>query len=254
MTAVAPIATLPIPRLDARRLTRNYGRRTAVNGVDLQLHAGEVLGLLGVNGVGKSTTLNLLTGNLIPQTGSVNICGADLLRDPVKAKKHLGYLPEVVPLYPDMTVDEYLLFAAKLHGVAKKDLAGALELAKVRCSLADKSGSLIGKLSKGYQQRVGIAQAMVHSPDVIVLDEPGIGLDPAQSNQMRDLIRKLGRDSSVIFSTHILSDIETTCSRVAILHQGKIVLDEKLDGFAARHSATLEKVFLQITDSQGQAA
>ena len=250
MPATAPTEFPSTARLDARGLTKNYSRHAAVNGVDLQLHQGEVLGLLGVNGAGKSTTLNLLTGNLIPHSGHVNICGVDLLRDGVGAKKHLGYLPEVAPLYPDMTVDEYLRFAAQLHGVAKNNLASALDSAKNRCGLADKSTTQIGKLSKGYQQRVGIAQAIAHNPEVIILDEPGVGLDPAQSNQMRDLVRQLAQTSSVIFSSHILSDIETTCSRVAILHQGKIILDEKLVGFEARHGTSLEKMFLRITQEQ----
>jgi ABC-2 type transport system ATP-binding protein len=247
-------ASITIPKLEARGLMKSYGRHIAVNGVNLQLHQGDVMGLLGVNGAGKSTTLNLLTGNLIAQSGSVNICGADLQREPIKAKKNLGYLPEIAPLYPEMTVDEYLRFAAQLHGVDKKNLTATLESVKNHCSITDKSTTLIGKLSKGYQQRVGIAQAIVHNPEVIILDEPGVGLDPAQSNQMRDLIRQLAQTSSVIFSSHILSDIENTCSRVAILHQGKIVLDEKLDGFAARHNASLEQVFLRISATTEQAA
>lgn len=244
----------PALGLEARGLTKKYGRHTAVNGVDLQVRHGDVLGLLGINGAGKSTTLNLLTGNLLAQSGSVTICGMDLLREPVKAKRNVGYLPEVAPLYADMTVDEYLRFAAQLHGVAKADVAQALEAVKGRCNLQDKGASLIGKLSKGYQQRVGIAQAIVHNPEVIILDEPGVGLDPAQSSQMRELIRRLALSGSVVFSSHILSDIENSCSRVAILHQGRIVLDEILDGFVERHNATLEKVFLQITRAQEHAA
>ncbi len=254
MPSPDPAAAVSPPTLDARGLTKHYGRHLALNGVNLQLHQGDVLGLLGVNGAGKSTTLNVLSGNLVAAHGSVNICGADLQRAPVRAKKHLGYLPEVAPLYLEMTVDEYLRFAAQLHGVEKRNLAAAVEVAKQRCNLRDKSTILIGKLSKGYQQRVGIAQAIVHQPQVIILDEPGVGLDPAQSNQMRDLIRQLAQNSSVIFSSHILSDIETTCSRVAILHQAKIVLDEPLDGFFSRHNATLEQVFLRITGAQEQAA
>ena len=204
-------------------LNRNYGARAAVRHVSFEVNKGEVLGLLGPNGAGKSTTMQMLTGNLAPSSGTICICGIDLLDQPKAAKAKLGYLPEAPPLYRDLTVDEYLVLAAKLHRVPKQQLNAALSKAKQRCGLDEVGKRLIGSLSKGFQQRVGIAQAIVHNPDVIILDEPTVGLDPIQIREIRALIRELGGEHCVILSTHILPEVESVCDRVQIMHQGAIV-------------------------------
>jgi len=232
--------------LSAQNLCRNYGSYAAVDKVSLQLRRGEVLGLLGSNGAGKTTTMRMLTGNLAPSAGSIEICGIDLLDKPQQAKAHLGFLPEIPPLYQDMTVDEYLLFAARLHCVSKQTVQTVLGNVKQRCGLEDRGKHLIGNLSKGFQQRVGIAQAIIHSPDVIILDEPTVGLDPNQIREIRKLIRELGVSSSVILSTHILSEVESVCDRVQIMHQGNMVLDETLVGLQ-QQGTPLETVFTQLT-------
>ena len=232
--------------LSAQNLTRHYGEVVAVHQFDLQLRRGEVLGLLGPNGAGKSTTLRMLTGNLAPSSGSVEICGIDLLDKPQEAKAHVGFLPEIPPLYFDMTVNEYLLLAARLHRVPKEALKAALENVKQRCGLEQHSNNLIGTLSKGYQQRVGIAQAIIHNPDVIILDEPTVGLDPNQMREIRQLIRELGTTSSVILSTHILPEVENVCDRVQIMHQGSIVFDQPMIDLRQQNTS-LEAVFTQLT-------
>ena len=232
--------------LSAQNLTRHYGEVVAVHQFDLQLRRGEVLGLLGPNGAGKSTTLRMLTGNLAPSSGSVEICGIDLLDKPQEAKAHVGFLPEIPPLYFDMTVNEYLLLAARLHRVPKEALKAALENVKQRCGLEQHSNNLIGTLSKGYQQRVGIAQAIIHDPDVIILDEPTVGLDPNQMREIRQLIRELGTTSSVILSTHILPEVENVCDRVQIMHQGGIVFDQSMIDLRQQNTS-LESVFTQLT-------
>ena len=232
--------------LSAQNLTRRYGEVVAVHQFNLQLRRGEVLGLLGPNGAGKSTTLRMLTGNLAPSSGGVEICGIDLLDKPQKAKAHVGFLPEIPPLYSDMTVDEYLLLAARLHRVPREALTTALENVKQRCGLEQRSKHLIGTLSKGYQQRVGIAQAIIHNPDVIILDEPTVGLDPNQMREIRQLIRELGTASSVILSTHILPEVENVCDRVQIMHQGGIVFDQPMIGLRQQNTS-LEAVFTQLT-------
>jgi ABC-2 type transport system ATP-binding protein len=214
--------------VSARSLSRSYGGNPAVRDVSLELRRGEVLGLLGPNGAGKTTTMKMLTGNLAPSRGEVSICGIDLLDRPTAAKAHIGYLPEIPPVYKELKVDEYLRLAGRLHKVSKKDLPRAVTRAKERCGLVEMSGRLIGSLSKGYQQRVGIAQAIIHEPDVIILDEPTIGLDPNQIREIRTLIRDLGRDHSLILSTHILPEVEAVCDRVQILHRGEVVFNDAI--------------------------
>jgi len=212
----------------ARGLTRSFGSHVAVNNVTLELKRGEVLGFLGPNGAGKTTTMHMLTGNLAPSRGEISICGIDLLEEPAAAKARIGYAPEVPPLYRELTIDEYLLLAAKLHRLPKTRCAEAVGAAKRRCGLGEVGRKLIGTLSKGYQQRVGIAQAIVHMPDVVVLDEPTVGLDPNQIREIRALIRELGTRHSVILSTHILPEVEAVCDRVQIMHHGEIVYSDTI--------------------------
>ena len=209
--------------LSARNLTRRFGSQTVIHNVSLELRRGEVLGLLGHNGAGKTTTMQMLTGCLSPNNGSIEICGIDLAQKPTLAKTHLGYLPETPPLYRELTVNDYLTFAARLRGMKSADVSAALAQAKQRCGLEAVSKKIIGTLSKGYQQRVGIAQAIIHQPAVIVLDEPTVGLDPSQILDIRNLIRELGTAHSVILSTHLLSEVQSICNRVEILQNGKLI-------------------------------
>ncbi len=217
-----------MPLIQANQLTRYYGAHCAVDHISFTLNKGDILGFLGPNGAGKSTTMQMLTGNLAPSEGEILIDGIDLLDKPKAAKAALGYLPEQPPLYKELTVDEYLFYCARLHRIDKSSLRNAVELAQQRCGLVDVRKRLIGNLSKGYQQRVGIAQAIVHSPRVIILDEPTVGLDPIQIREIRELITELGKEHGIVLSTHILPEVQAVCNRVQIIHQGKLVFESSM--------------------------
>ena len=221
----------------AEHLSRRYGERTAVSDLSLQLQQGEVLGLLGPNGAGKTTTLRMLAGCLAPSEGRVLIDGADLAEDAATAKRSLGYLPEQPPLYPELTVNEYLTFCAGLHGVERSERDNAVGRARHDCGLNDVGGRVITHLSKGYQQRVGLAQAIVHRPRVIILDEPTVGLDPIQIREIRKLIGELAQEHSIILSSHILSEIQATCTRVCIINEGRLVFADSMEN-VKQHTAS----------------
>jgi len=204
-------------------LCRRFGAQPALRDVNLTLERGEVLGLLGPNGAGKTTCLRILSGNLAPTSGRVEIAGLDLSRHPIPAKRRLGYLPERPPLYPELRVDEYLTYCARLRRLPSARVRAAVTEAKRRCGLEDAGRRPIAKLSKGFRQRLGIAQAIVHRPSLLILDEPTEGLDPIQIREMRSLVRELATDSGVIFSSHILPEVQAVCDRVAILHHGRVV-------------------------------
>ena len=214
--------------VSVQHLSRNYGDLPAVTDVNFELVQGEVLGFLGPNGAGKSTTMQIITGNLAPSAGQVRIAGIDLLEQPKLAKAKIGYLPEQPPLYRDLSVDEYLRFCARLRGLPRNQITSAMEEAKQRCGLDAVGKRLINNLSKGYQQRVGIAQAIIHSPAVIVLDEPTVGLDPIQIREIRSLIRELGQEHGIILSTHILPEVQMTCDRVQIISNGRLVFSDNI--------------------------
>jgi ABC-2 type transport system ATP-binding protein len=209
--------------IEAVSLTKRYGTREAVHDVSFAVGAGEIVGLLGPNGAGKTTIMKILTCSLFPTQGTARVDGHDVLDDPLKVKASVGYLPENAPLYPDLTVQEYLGFVAQARGLGKANRAEAIDRVCTACGLSAVMHRGIGELSKGYRQRAGLAQAMVHDPRILILDEPTTGLDPHQIVEIRDLIRSLGREKTVILSSHILQEVEATCQRVLILNEGKIV-------------------------------
>jgi len=215
--------------LEAIELTRLFGGREAVKNVSFHLEKGEVLGFLGPNGAGKSTTMRMLTGNLAPSIGTVKICGIDMIENPKEAKALIGYLPEMRPIYKELSVDAFLTIAARLHKVPSKQIKKAVDIAKEKCGLSHMSKRLIENLSNGYQQRVAIAQAIIHNPLVVILDEPTVGLDPIQIREIRSLIREIGQKHSVILSTHILPEVEMVCDRVQIIDKGNLVFHGSID-------------------------
>jgi len=228
------------PLISVNNLTRRYGNFCAVNNISFELAVGDILGFLGPNGAGKSSTMQMLTGNLAPTQGQISINGVDLLEDPKAAKASMGYLPENPPLYQDMTVSEYLVFCARLHQVNKTRIQKVCDSAIEHCGLGDVQQRLIKNLSKGFQQRVGIAQAILHSPPVIILDEPTVGLDPIQILEIRELIKTLGQNHGVILCTHILPEVQAVCNRVQIINQGNLVYSADIEDMLNRQSTQFE--------------
>jgi ABC-2 type transport system ATP-binding protein len=228
--------------IEVEGLTKYYGDFRAIEDVTFTVSKGEILGFLGPNGAGKTTTMRILTGYMPASQGRCRIGGTDVFEDPITVKRRIGYLPENVPLYPELTVEEYLRFVAQIKGVAAADIPAALERITGKCGLQDVRNRLIRQLSKGFRQRVGLAQALIHEPDVIVLDEPTIGLDPAQIREVRELIRGLGRDHTIILSSHILPEVSQVCDRVLIINKGRILTEDTPDNLtrAARGKAPLD--------------
>ncbi|MFC1588763.1 ABC transporter ATP-binding protein [Pseudomonadota bacterium] len=230
--------------ITVNNLVRYYGDHRAVDDISFTLKAGDILGFLGPNGAGKSTTMKMLSGNLAPGEGEIYINGIDLLDHPKQAKAEIGYLPEQPPLYKEMTVDEYLAYCAKLHRIEKCKMPDAIEMAKTRCGLTESGRRLIANLSKGFQQRVGIAQAILHSPKIIILDEPTVGLDPNQIREIRDLIIELGKEHGIILCTHILPEVQAVCNRVQIINQGKFVYEADMEDLQVRRATGLHEISL----------
>ena len=208
--------------IEVENLTKNYAGFRAVQGISFHVDKGEIVGFLGPNGAGKSTTMKVLAAYLPPTDGKIRIAGYDVVNDSIEVRKRIGYMPENVPLYTDMRVHEFLRFRAELKRVARRKIKDRVETVKQLCSLKDVENKIIGTLSKGYRQRVGLADAMVHDPDLLILDEPTIGLDPNQIRAVRDLIKDLGKHHTILLSTHILSEVELTCNRVLVINRGKI--------------------------------
>lgn len=227
------------PVIAIENVSKRYGSVRALDGVSLTVEAGSVLGLLGQNGAGKTTLLNVLTGYLAPSEGRVLIDGHDVLLEPALAKRHLGYLPEHPPLYDEMTVQEYLRFAAELRGVTKRAIPGHVDEVMELTGLTAMRFRLLSHLSKGYRQRAGMAQALCGDPDVLVLDEPTVGLDPKQITEIRALIRTLGKGRTIVFSSHILSEVQQLCTQVVILDQGVVRLDSPMNQVHAGQEITL---------------
>jgi ABC-2 type transport system ATP-binding protein len=231
--------------IEVQHLTKRYGPVTAVDDVNFRVERGEILGFLGPNGAGKTTTMRILTGYMPATTGKAVVAGFDVFDQPIEAKKRTGYLPETPPLYPDMSVIEYLTFVSKIKGVAPADRRQRVRAIMERTRVSDVANRLCSKLSKGYKQRVGLAQALIHNPDVLILDEPTAGLDPKQIIETRQLIKELAGDHTIILSTHILPEVSQTCQRVVIINKGRVVAVDTPDNLTSRLRGS-ETLYVQV--------
>jgi len=216
-----------------RNLTKYYGKRLAVDNISFNVEKGEIVGFLGPNAAGKTTTMRILTGFLAPTSGNISVAGFDSIKNSLEVRQHIGYLPEAVPLYGDMTVRSYLDFAASLRGLDKDRIKRRIDEVTEICHLEEYIDVIIGKLSKGFRQRVGVAQAIIHEPEVLILDEPTIGIDPIQVAMTRDLIKELGKEHTILLSTHILPEVSVICKRVIIIHEGKIVAENRIENLSS---------------------
>jgi len=231
-------------------LTKRYARNVAVDHISFEVQKGQIVGFLGPNGAGKTTTMRMLTCFLPPTAGTATVAGFDVLDAPLDVKRRIGYLPETPPLYPEMETGEYLAFVGKLKGLSGADLSKRVDYVCGRCAVNEVKNKLLGKLSKGYRQRVGLAQAIIHNPDVLILDEPTAGLDPKQINETRDLIKSLAGDHTIILSTHILPEVEQTCEQVIIINRGKLVATDSVHNLQNRARGA-ETMFIEIGGRNG---
>jgi ABC-2 type transport system ATP-binding protein len=234
----------------AKDLTKRYARTIAVDQISFEVQKGQIVGFLGPNGAGKTTTMRMLTCFLPPTSGTATVAGFDVLEQSLEVKRRIGYLPETPPLYPEMETADYLAFVGKLKGLSGADLSKRVDFACDRCAIADVKKKILGKLSKGYRQRVGLAQAIIHNPDVLILDEPTAGLDPKQINETRDLIKGLAGDHTIILSTHILPEVEQTCEQVMIINKGKLVATDSVQNLQARARGA-ESVLVEVAGQNG---
>ena len=240
--------------IEVHNLSKNYGERQAVHDLTFTVKKGEVVGFLGPNGAGKSTTMKIITGYMAPSSGQVKVAGFDVFEDPIEVKRRIGYLPELPPVYHDMYVEDYLRFVANLKGVDKTRVQSLVKGAFDKTGLYEVRGRLIGNLSKGFKQRVGLAQALVSDPEILILDEPTVGLDPKQVAEMRQLIRQLKGQHTIILSTHILPEVQASCEKVIIINRGRIVAEDSLEGLSKRMSGGGHTVTLRVRRNQDTVA
>ncbi len=231
--------------IQVSNLSKTYGSKTAIQGVTFEVKPGEILGFLGPNGAGKTTTMRILCGYLPPSSGKATIAGHDVFTESLEVRRKIGYLPESVPLYPEMTVEDYLLFMAQIRGVPRGRRRQRVQQVMQLCHVDDVRRTLIGRLSRGYRQRVGLAQALVHDPPVLVLDEPTVGLDPKQITDTRQLIKSLGGSHTILLSTHILPEVSMTCNRVVIINEGRVVAEDTPENLTRRLRGS-ERIALEV--------
>ncbi len=232
-------------------LHKTYGSHVALRGISFEIDPGEVVGFLGPNGAGKTTAMRILTGYLSSTAGHASIEGHDVLTSPIEARKRIGYLPENAPIYLDMQVHGFLDYIGRIRGLGRAERARGIDRVALQCGIADRLGQQVGQLSKGYRQRVGLAQALIHEPSILILDEPTTGLDPNQIVEIRNLIREIGRHKTVLLSTHILSEVQATCDRVIIVNHGEIVADGPVDDVTTQHQGG---ILVQVTFAPGTVA